>query len=107
MFEIIAQWQRTTCPTCGMPNGDPSPVIRAAQIVLDRTGFGPSAHLSLQQQPPPPEYSSDDEMIEQMQAKVDRIQLQLNLLRNQRQLDADVEEGFIVPDADDSDAKEL
>jgi len=30
-----------------MPTGDPGPVIRAAQVVLDRTGFHPSAHVDV------------------------------------------------------------
>ena len=54
MFDIIDRWQQTRCPTCGMPSGDPSPVIRAAQIVLDRTGFGPSATMQVA---PAPEYA--------------------------------------------------
>lgn len=51
MFDIIDRFHHETCPTCGLPNGDPTPVIRAAQIVLDRTGFGPSSTLHLE--PPP------------------------------------------------------
>lgn len=36
------------CATCGRSNSDRDPaVIRAAQIVLDRTGFGPSASLTI------------------------------------------------------------
>lgn len=36
------------CTVCGRSDSDRDPaVIRAAQIVLDRTGFGPSAHLSV------------------------------------------------------------
>lgn len=52
LFDIVDTWKRTACDKCGMPTGDPSPVIRAAQIVLDRTGFGPSATLAIA--PPPP-----------------------------------------------------
>jgi hypothetical protein len=47
LFDILDQWRRTKCPVCGMPTGDPSPVIRAATAVLDRTGLGPSASLSV------------------------------------------------------------
>jgi hypothetical protein len=47
LFDIIDEWQRTTCPVCGMPKGDPGPVIRAAQIVLDRTGFHPSMSVQV------------------------------------------------------------
>jgi hypothetical protein len=42
LFDIIDMWKRDICAVCGMPKGDPSPVIRAAQIVLDRTGFHPT-----------------------------------------------------------------
>jgi len=45
MFDILEQWQRSRCPVCGMPDGDLTPVINAARVVLDRTGFGPSATM--------------------------------------------------------------
>lgn len=47
LFDIIDRYHRETCPTCGYPNGDPAPVIKAAFGVLDRTGFGPSATVQL------------------------------------------------------------
>lgn len=51
LHTIIHNWQTHTCPVCREP--DPRaealhPVIRAAQIILDRTGFGPRAVLEVQ-----------------------------------------------------------
>jgi hypothetical protein len=42
LLDIVSDWRRDRCDTCGYPKGDPTPVIRAAQIVLDRTGFHPT-----------------------------------------------------------------
>lgn len=42
LLQIIDDHEQTACDKCGRPTGDPGPVIRAAQIVLDRTGFHPS-----------------------------------------------------------------
>jgi hypothetical protein len=49
LFEIIERWKERVCPTCGLPKGDPTAVIRAAQVVLDRTGFHPSMTLEVAQ----------------------------------------------------------
>jgi hypothetical protein len=38
------------CTGCGNPTGDPMPVIRVGQLVLDRAGFHPT--LTVVQQPP-------------------------------------------------------
>ena len=61
--EILASWHRVTCTGCGhvdengvkcvgcgKPTGDPAPVIRIGQLVLDRSGFHPS--LTIQAAPP-------------------------------------------------------
>jgi cytochrome c553 len=45
LLEILEQWMAETCPTCHHPTGEPGPVIKAAQIVLDRTGFHPTLTL--------------------------------------------------------------
>ena len=45
--DVIAWWRRDTCTECGYPQQDPSPAIRAAIAVLDRTGFGVTASLHL------------------------------------------------------------
>jgi len=40
------------CPHCGRSDADRDPVVvRAAQIVLDRTGLGPSAKLTIEEKP--------------------------------------------------------
>lgn len=47
---IIHEWQTNQCPVCKGPDtrGESlHPVIRAAQIILDRTGFGPKATLEV------------------------------------------------------------
>ena len=55
------------CPVCERSDGDRDPaVIRAAQIVLDRTGFGPSANLNVTRTPMPvgeyEQWLSEEEM---------------------------------------------
>lgn len=63
--DILAIWHTTRCTGCGhvdangvkctgcgKPTGDPAPVIRVGQLVLDRAGFHPS--LTIQQAPPQP-----------------------------------------------------
>lgn len=53
------------CEVCGRSDGDRDPaVIRAAQIVLDRTGFGPSAHLTVA-----PSLSQSSPVVEWMTAE--------------------------------------
>lgn len=50
LHTIIHNWQTHTCPICKEPDSRPEslqPVIRAAQIILDRTGFGPRAVLEV------------------------------------------------------------
>lgn len=65
MFDIIDRYHREVCPTCGLPNGDPGPVIRAAQIVLDRTGFGPAGTLAVTTSAPNKDLAglSDEELM--------------------------------------------
>lgn len=44
LFLIIDRWHEATCATCGFPAGDidtSKMIIRAAQVILDRTGIGP------------------------------------------------------------------
>lgn len=48
LFEVIEVWRTTKCEACGQPKGDPTPAIRAAIAVLDRTGLGPSATLHIE-----------------------------------------------------------
>jgi hypothetical protein len=45
------------CQVCGRSDADRDPtVVRAAQLILDRVGFGPQASLLLKQEPEPPSY---------------------------------------------------
>lgn len=48
LLQIIEDWTADRCETCGRPHGDPGPVIRAATAVLDRTGLGPNATVTLE-----------------------------------------------------------
>lgn len=44
---------RQPCPACGRSDGDRDPVVlRACQVVLDRSGFGPTASLAVTNAPP-------------------------------------------------------
>src|SRR5690606_6561634 len=47
LLDLIERWRANVCETCGLPKGDPNPVIKAATAVLDRTGFGSSAKLNV------------------------------------------------------------
>lgn len=50
LHQMIEDWHGTACPTCGRPAQQVeilNPVIRACQIILDRTGFGPRATLEV------------------------------------------------------------
>lgn len=53
LFEIIESWSRDTCQTCHHPSGDTDRVrsiIRACQVILDRTGMGPHSVIELTKQ---------------------------------------------------------
>jgi hypothetical protein len=50
LFDIIDMWERTTCAACGFPSGDVGmlkTIIRAAQVILDRSGMGPRATVEM------------------------------------------------------------
>lgn len=50
LFDIIDRWQRDTCPACNFPSGDVDTskmIIRAAQVILDRTGLGPRSTIDM------------------------------------------------------------
>ena len=67
LLDIVSDWTRDRCETCGYPKGDPTPVIRAAQIVLDRTGFHPTLAVQAVRAPEIPDWASwltDDELAE-------------------------------------------
>jgi hypothetical protein len=53
LFHIVNQFLEQPCPTCGYPTGDTDiqrTVIRAAQVILDRTGMGPHSTIELTKQ---------------------------------------------------------
>jgi hypothetical protein len=64
---IVETWDSTRCDKCGKPTGDPMPVIRVGQLVLDRAGFHPT--LTVEQAAPPNPFASLDEdaVIEKLQ----------------------------------------
>lgn len=79
LFDLIENYSRATCPACHMPTGDPNPVIRAAIAVLDRTGHGPSAHLTMTHEAPSEvEGLSDDQALDHLQEKLHRVQKMLD-----------------------------
>ncbi len=83
---------REPCPVCGRSDADHDPAtIRAAQIVLDRTGFGPTAKIEV-------------EHGENVITKIERIIVYPDGTR--KQLDAPVEEGFLLPEGRDEDPSE-
>ena len=53
---IIEDWMADYCETCGRPQGNPGPVIRAATAVLDRAGLHPSMSLDVARAPDVPEF---------------------------------------------------
>jgi hypothetical protein len=56
------------CEVCGRSDDDKNPVVvRAAQIVLDRCGFGPHATITLEPAPSPYSNLSNDQMIEHLE----------------------------------------
>jgi hypothetical protein len=50
LYSIVDQFLTATCPTCNYPSGDPEAqrtIIRAAQVILDRTGMGPTSKVEV------------------------------------------------------------
>jgi hypothetical protein len=87
------------CELCGRSDSDRDPVvIRAAQVVLDRTGFGPS--VTVVEQPPAENPNADltpDEMVE----RCERMLEHAKRLRDQSrlQLSDGAEDGSIVDES--------
>lgn len=57
--EIVEGWRAERCEACGRPSGDPSHVIRVGKLVLDRTGFGPTANIRFEKAEPASDASLD------------------------------------------------
>ena len=87
------------CVGCGKPTGDPMPVIRIGQLVLDRAGFHPT--LTVQHEEAPNEF--DHLTIDQTIAELERLlAAAVDIRDNQRAhalLPATFDEGFEVVDA--------
>lgn len=93
---------RPPCAECGRTDADRDPVVvRAAQIVLDRAGFGPHASLSVSRESSTelPEYGpwlTDDELeqisalIEKAKARMEAGERRCDSLLNQSVFDARV-----------------
>jgi hypothetical protein len=115
--EILAAWHRVTCTGCGhvdengvkcvgcgKPTGDPAPVIRIGQLVLDRSGFHPTLTVE-QAAPPHNEYTdaTEDELIERLETMLESVRASRDLKNQQPRLgagviDAVIDEGFEVPE---------
>src|ERR1035437_1251798 len=72
-LEIVSRWLDERCPVCGFPTGDPMPVLRAAQMVLDRTGFGPHATMQVTTTPSPYDHLTLAEMADKAEAFARRL----------------------------------
>ncbi|HUZ81446.1 MAG TPA: hypothetical protein VMU73_04310, partial [Gaiellaceae bacterium] len=92
------------------PTGDPAPVIRIGQLVLDRAGFHPT--LALEQAAPPDNPYKDcteDELIERLEKLLEAARATRDfhrehdiarLLPDAGAIDGVVDEGFLVPEDD-------
>ena len=100
---------RPPCEHCGRSDADRDPtVVKACQLVLDRSGFHPT--LTVEQVAPPAlngyEDLTDDEVIEKLErmlasARASRDRQQLRL--GEGAVDALViDEGFLIPEGDDA-----
>ncbi len=97
---------RPPCEHCGRSDAERDPtVVRACQLVLDRSGFHPT--MAVEQVAPPVDLSNvtDDEMIE----RLERLLASARASRDRKQrllgegpIDAIViDEGYLVPEDDD------
>ena len=100
------------CPTCGRSDADRDPVVvRACQLVLDRSGFHPT--LALEQAAPPDNPCADmteDELIERLEKLLESAKATRDFHREHDiarmlpvhagAIDAVVDEGFEVPEDD-------
>ena len=98
--EILESWRRTKCKACGHPTGDPAPVIKVGQLVLDRSGFHPT--LTVEQAAPPNPYEglTEDQIIERLEAMLTGLRAR----RDERPLaaaDPLLLDAYEVPEGDD------
>ena len=96
------------CAACGRSDADRDPVVvRACQLVLDRSGFHPTLALE-QAQPPHNEYAdlSEDELIECLEAMLADVRARRDVHRQSQLtqgviIDAVLDAGFEVEDDTD------
>lgn len=53
LFDIIENWQRATCATCGHPDGSVKmlqTIVKTSTAILDRTGLGTHSTIELTRQ---------------------------------------------------------
>lgn len=87
------------CETCGRSDADRDPVVvRACQLILDRSGFHPT--LAVEQAAPPPDEHADetwDETIAHLEALLEQARKMRDAERA-GVVDGVVDEGFEVPE---------
>jgi hypothetical protein len=95
--EIVEIWHSTRCPVCEKPTGDPIPVIRVGQLVLDRAGFHPT--LTVEHAPPP---DNDDATIDETIERLETLLAQARAIRDAER--AHVIEGVVddVPEEEET-----
>jgi len=90
------------CEHCGRSDADRDPVVvRACQLVLDRSGYGPTATMEVVAAPHDLEDLDDDDAIDRAQARLDRAQQMLTLVRRAKSDDdaaPDVKDGVLLID---------
>jgi hypothetical protein len=98
------------CERCGRSDADRDPVVvRACQLVLDRSGFHPT--LTVEQAPPRNEYAdlTEDELIERLEKLLESTRARRDFHRehsfarlfpNPAAIDAVVDDGYLVPEDD-------
>lgn len=97
------------CEHCGRTDSDKDPaVIRAAQIVLDRSGMHPTLQVQVQSDPNPYEDLTEDELIERLETLLKRCYESRDFNRQHRfgehapmLLDTgvvDAEDAYLVPE---------
>lgn len=100
---------RAPCPACGRSDADRDPVVvRACQLVLDRSGFGPHATMEVVKAETSHEETSLDSLIErhaQLGVLIDHLKKNAEM-EEQLALTAgaaDAVDGYLVPEGDEPD----
>jgi hypothetical protein len=80
-LDALLRFLRTAppCEHCGRSDADRDPVVlRAAQLVLDRTGFHPSVSVQVQPTPSPYDHLTLAEMADRAEAVAHRLREEAN-----------------------------